>query len=759
MEKWKRLFLFTTLVAYFYILMEWLFFATKPSFLNGMSVHENLSVLFISGGMTAIIFDFLFIVFLILYMLTKVHKLSQIAFYFAILPPAFLLSALILILFDNFTYTILKFGVVSTTGVWRGLYGVFTLYLVWVIFKWAIQFSKATYKSKFLSYLTAGLLISSSLFTAEQFIHRTEQNEFIESEAAKRPNILLIGSDGVNAKNMSLYGYERETTPFISDLATSSLLAENAFANWVSSKASTTSMLTGKQPQEIQFYKTHDTFLTGVASYQHLPGILRRYGYFSVQMGALNYIDAYVVNLQDAFDIANGRILDQNPIFQLARQLGLGDATYLIARIFERVSDRILHIYYIRDMTNPFSQVILNGEEVSLSDNEKIEQLIDLLNNTEQPIFAHVHLMGTHGPKFSPTKQVFSVGQEQTQDWMPDFYDDSILSFDGYIKKLYDELARSENLDNTIIVLYSDHGMGYEIQRVPFLIHFPDNEISGVVKNNVQNIDIAPTLLDYLEIPVPSWMDGYSLLRGEPPQQRLLIIGEAADIEEQRVVQCERKYQLDQKNQRWLVSELKDHTNPCHITSHITNGNPLDFIKNDIHQDVLDYFTDTANLNNELDKYPVYYLENTSNATRLEMAKLVLLYMGKSKEEIPPAKGIFIDVPQSDANASIIEYVYNQGIMDNCTESPLSFCPQGNATRQEAAFTLLRSLLGSSYVPPSATGMFADVPVASPYAPWVEEFSRRGIISRCSSSKYCPENLIPTEHLLLFLKRTFSAER
>jgi arylsulfatase A-like enzyme len=749
MDSWKKLFSHTALVAYFYIFMEWLFFATKPSFLNGMSLYENLTILFVSAGLVALIFAIPAAILFGIRLFLKNRGNSGLVFRLAVFFPALLLGALMLILLDNFTYSVFKFGIVSTVGIWRGVYGVLFLYLLWVAFHWIKRASLAPLKSRGLLYLPLALVAVSSLIAVERFVNRVDADiAETTSASGKLPHILLIGSDGVNAENMSVYGYERETTPFLDELAASALFAENAFADWNASAASITSMLTGKPPLEIQVFSGYDV-LTGTHTRQHLPGILRAYGYYSVQMGVFPYVDAYAMNFQDAFDMVNGRTTDQSPIFQAARRLGQGDAAYFILRLLERISERLMHIYYYRVMTNPLTEVTVGSEAAALNDEEKIEQLINLLENADRPLFVHIHLMGTHGPLFLPSEQLFSAGQEQTQEWMPDYYDDSILTFDSYMRGIYDELAASGKLDNTVLIIYSDHGMEYEIQRLPLMFLFPNSEFAGRIKNNVQNLDVAPTILGYLEIPIPAWMEGHSLLSGEPSKDRLLVIGQTPEI--RRVVHCERLYQLAVRAQVWLVGEMRGHTVPCQSTLHVGT---------DIPRGVLDYFSRINELDNGLATYPVFHFDNSSLAVRRDLAKLVLFYMNIKQEDIPPAQGIFVDVPKDDPDAPAIEYMYNQGLLDNCNASPLSFCPQDDATRQDAAIAMLRGAFGSDYAPPPAEGLFSDVPSDSPYAPWVEDLHRLGITSGCSKNplNYCPESPILTDHLQTFLERVFFPE-
>ena len=88
------------------------------------------------------------------------------------------------------------------------------------------------------------------------------------------PNIILLGSDGLNADNMSVYGYDKDTTPRLRELAQTSLVAENAFTNAGNTAGSVVSILSGKLPTQTRVLYPPD-ILTDLAAFQHLPGILK----------------------------------------------------------------------------------------------------------------------------------------------------------------------------------------------------------------------------------------------------------------------------------------------------------------------------------------------------------------------------------------------------------------------------------------------------------------------------------------------------
>jgi arylsulfatase A-like enzyme len=100
---------------------------------------------------------------------------------------------------------------------------------------------------------------------------------------------------------------------------------------------------------------------------------------------------------------------------------------------------------------------------------------------------------------------------------------------DHNLGRLFDHLKANDLWDNTMIIFTSDHGeqigdhwllgkMGYFDQsyHIPLIIRDPDgaaDETRGMQLDGfTENIDIMPTLMDWLDIPVPVQCDGMSLL-------------------------------------------------------------------------------------------------------------------------------------------------------------------------------------------------------------------------------------------------------
>ncbi len=613
---WKNLFTSTIVAIYIYVFMEWLFFVTQPSFMDILSWLEKIEIFFLAGFALSIVGGGLLLVCIGFdYILSRL-KAPRIFVLLGLIVPTSIITALAFLMIDNFTYTMFKFGVVSTKGAWRGVYGVILLILFTEIYARLSDAlgirskAKNQQQSNASFFIACGLLVVSSIliFSQPKFVKDSSSPEEKGNaqQATEYPNIILLGSDGLNAQHMSVYGYERETTPIIKEFAQTALIVENAFPNAAHSSGSVISILTSKLPTENRLLYPPD-ILKGTDAYQHLPGILKRMGYQNIEIAVPHYVDSFTMNMQNGFDIVNQQAAaDDNPV-QFLNELGYFDIAYFLSTLFGRVEDRALHVFYVKKMVNPFEIVTQPTGDLRMQDRARMDQLLDVIINSDSPVFVHVHLMGTHGAKFYPNQRVFSERKEQPDPWMTDFYDDAILTFDTYVGEVIDALDEAGTLNNTILIIYTDHAQRYKVNvRIPLIIHFPGGEYQGSIATNAQNLDIAPTILDYLEITQPEWMGGQSLLRDDFQGQRLIFSMSASnnlkaisdgkfalDVEQLtppfyqfgkvNIVDCQMWYSINFASMEWSSGEVAGHTAPC--------GNDELFSMEQIEQALIDHLS------------------------------------------------------------------------------------------------------------------------------------------------------------------------
>ncbi len=592
------LLLATGLIAFTYALLEWIFIITKPSALTTIHGYEKGLLLF-NFGILLVLACLILLLPLALYALISKKKPHPVVLNIFSTVPTFVLATLVLMLIDNFTYTVFNFGIISASGFYRLIYTALYLFLFFALYRPVIGFIRfvdEVYIVRPTGTWGFGTIMLSLLLVlgimVPLLLNRSEEIEAYETDGQTEldvmPNILLITVDGLNASNMSLYGFEMETTPFLEKLAPVSLLAENAFANAQGTIGSISSLLTGKYPIDLHVLYSSEV-LKGIDATQHLPGLLKKYGYNTVQLTYSHYADAYTHNLQGAFDIASGRTYPSGGwLMQAITAIFPEDFKIFLQEAIERPFTRLGHLFFLLDMDNPYKQVTEEGI-TKAPEQQKIDEALAILREAEQPTFIHIHWMGTHGPKYFPNEQVFSAGEslEAQQKYENEFYYDSILDFDRHFEELYTILEEEGILNNTVIILASDHTQKWTNGRILLMMLFPGNEYAQTIIPNVQNLDIAPTILDYLDINQPSWMAGDSLLNGLSETRPIFTAKIPKSIKDKitgkvtypestapfyqfgrmSVILCDTWYELDTTALVMTQGKIVDHVGDCQTDS------------------------------------------------------------------------------------------------------------------------------------------------------------------------------------------------
>lgn len=362
------------------------------------------------------------------------------------------------------------------------------------------------------------VLVSAALALGSTVLAMSRQGVAdLHSTDNPRYNVLIISSDGIDADRMSLYGYDRPTTPFLDEKSGEFLICRNAFTNNASTTGSITSLFTGRSPMTTHVIYPPD-ILVGEDTVMHLPGILGRYGYYRSNWSVPYYADAASQNILDSFE-NNVDGLDVSNWLPI-NNVGVGG--WFVRRTVSDIQALTLDVLNIQEATNPFEQITGGGN--TLSDQQRFDGVLSDISST-QPFFTHVHFMDTHGPRFAPVNPLFSAGVEQTKKFQTDFMDDAIHDFDSRVARIYAALEQAGKLDDTILVVTTDHPMKYKTtRRIPILIRLPHMSATGDVIENVQRIDLAPTILSLLNIPVPDWMEGQDLLQPIPPDRMIIAM-------------------------------------------------------------------------------------------------------------------------------------------------------------------------------------------------------------------------------------------
>lgn len=497
---------------------------------------------------------------------------------------AFIMLSLVMLLVDNFTYTVFKIGIQTIKAPWTYLYLTFLIFL-FVKFTGGYVRKSAVDSCQRGLFAYGGLLTSVACVLVISFYYL--KSEQVYSSDSNLPNIIFFASDGIEAKHLSAYGYERATSPNLDKLMPQMLVAENAFTNCGRSTGSVTAMLTGKLPITSKvLFPPH--MLAGQHSAEHLPGILKRLGYRSLQETARYYLDSHDIGMVNSFDEVNQRKFTGGIWGLLPEKFGsrFFFEIYFVETIYKRISERWLKLLGIKEMINPLDLV---DEEKDFkvygeADQNRIERIKNFISASEQPFFIHTHLMDSHCCLFKPANPVFSKGRKGRSN---NHYDDIILESDRLFGEMISWLKQTGKFDNTVIVYTSDHARRWSTgDRVPFMIRFPEGKHSGRVENNVQLADLAPTIMDYLGEKIPEWMEGQSLLKPLPEDRVVLSISsinrKKSDNGKEKlsslvgagppfygakslaVTYCDNQYNYSLEEEKF-ISELKieGHTKPC----------------------------------------------------------------------------------------------------------------------------------------------------------------------------------------------------
>jgi hypothetical protein len=164
-------------------------------------------------------------------------------------------------------------------------------------------------------------------------------------------------------------------------------------------------------------------------------------------------------------------------------------------------------------------------------------------------------------------------------------------------------LKRSNKLNQTLIVFYSDHARRGDLRKkVPLLLWFPGGDHSGTIVENVALVDIAPTILDFMGLQTPEWMEGRSIFSKPDPCRRIVsasagpwdpgysyVISKPPffSLWKVCVIACDRYYWLDLQNNGLLKGFVPGHKGACRCRAP-SDANIREFIIKQLNQNGYD---------------------------------------------------------------------------------------------------------------------------------------------------------------------------
>ncbi|HEY0553842.1 MAG TPA: S-layer homology domain-containing protein [Thermoanaerobaculia bacterium] len=161
-----------------------------------------------------------------------------------------------------------------------------------------------------------------------------------------------------------------------------------------------------------------------------------------------------------------------------------------------------------------------------------------------------------------------------------------------------------------------------------------------------------------------------------------------------------------------------------------------------------------AGVTNGCAQNPLQYCPETV-VTRGSMAQM-LIAAKSGAGYVPPActTSPFSDVAASDPICPWVQELVHRGVTAGCGGG--QYCPNNPVTRSQMSVFLLATWHGAGYSPtPCTTPVFGDVPVTSPFCPWIREMALSGITAGCGGGNFCTESPNTRAQLAVFLATTF----
>ncbi len=324
----------------------------------------------------------------------------------------------------------------------------------------------------------------------------------------RKPNILLIGIDSLLSTHMSCYGYDRQTTPHIDKFAKEGTLFENTFSPHIPTTPGYASMLTGR-----------DCFGTQVVALRHkgqmtedvttLPEVLKKKGYHTLcvgfegnpaSRGFEEHVGFKAWGGSDEGCLRKAEALNRVFLPKLEEMAGSDKPFFALLRHMDP------HSPYLPPA--PYDRMFYQCNE------------FDPANESMKPVF-----------DFKPFADYFIT-------WMPpgvtdkDYevaqYDGALAYMDACIQQIFEKLKQLEILDETIVVITSDHGETlhdhecwydhhglYDVTlKVPLIIRYPGKVKAGKrVGGIVMHKNIMPAILELAGIKTDIKFDGDSVMR------------------------------------------------------------------------------------------------------------------------------------------------------------------------------------------------------------------------------------------------------
>lgn len=365
------------------------------------------------------------------------------------------------------------------------------------------------------------------------------------ASAADRPNVVFIAVDDLRPE-LGCYGRKQIHSPNIDRLAKSGVLFERAYCMVPTCGASRASLMTGIRPARGRFV----SYLT--IAEEDAPGIttfnthFRRHGYHTVSLGKVFHnpndnAEGWSETAWRPKGVPWYRRAENHDLHERRQKLGSrkrGPAWESAAVEDNAYADGVIAERAVADL----NRLNRKGEPFFLAVGFLKPHLPFIAPRKYWDLYDHENIQlpdNYHPPRDAPKESIHTSGElrayagipargpvsnETARNLIHGYY--ACVSYtDALIGKLLTELDRLELSENTIVVLWGDHGWNlgehtlwckhscYETSmQIPLIVKAPGINGDQRRSNLVESIDLYPTLCELAGLPLPKHLQGRSLV-------------------------------------------------------------------------------------------------------------------------------------------------------------------------------------------------------------------------------------------------------
>ncbi len=368
------------------------------------------------------------------------------------------------------------------------------------------------------------------------------------------PNVIVIVFDAMSARNLSVYGYPRKTAPNFERFAERAIVYHSHYSAGNYTTPGTASLLTGMYPWTHRAINQSGQVASRLAKRNIFSLLGEEYNRYAFGQNSwanifLNQFDAdidYHVPVRSFGAISpwvtGDWLKDANLGYQAIDSFLFSKGDPPASLVFG-LAERLYGFnksknLKAKDYPNGLPQVLSAPFYYRMDD--LFTGLVSLCTELRPPYFAYLHVYPPHDP-YKPSKDFRALFQD---DWVPQTkpqhrlavgrdsddrlnarranYDRFIANLDAEFGRLLSTLEDSGILDDSYVILTSDHGEMFErgeqghstpllydpVVHSPLLISVPGQEGRKDIYSPTNSIDLLPTLLYIAGREIPEWCEG-----------------------------------------------------------------------------------------------------------------------------------------------------------------------------------------------------------------------------------------------------------